>query len=328
MKPWDALTEAGRHRRLRSLALAALEQFPVKPGRLRLVGGFTNVIYRVDSPTGPHALRVDLMQDHTDRDVEIEVAWLEALGTDTDLDVARPVRTRSGGQYAYAGAEGVPGARRCTLFEWIPGRPIADHLSPGVYHKLGVLSARLHQHGARFTPPARPMPWDQVFYWPDDVDPYVLDRPEHAHHITRANRRTLERAVEVATDAFERLPEGRAQIVHGDLHPWNVHQSRGRLYALDFEDVMWADPVQDLAITLFYERDRAEYAALRSSFEGGYRTVAPWPASYDGEIEHFMAARTLMFINFVLNLDDDPAGFFARAFPRLEAFLERWARPT
>ena len=44
MKQWEQLTEGGQIRRLRPLALAALNSFPITPTRLRLVGGFTNII--------------------------------------------------------------------------------------------------------------------------------------------------------------------------------------------------------------------------------------------------------------------------------------------
>jgi len=70
MKPWDQLTERGRFRRLRSLALAALRQYDLTLERLRFVGGFTNAIYRVDTSAGAYAVRVDYMQDHSDSAVD------------------------------------------------------------------------------------------------------------------------------------------------------------------------------------------------------------------------------------------------------------------
>jgi len=51
------------------------------------------------------------------------------------------------------------------------------------------------------------------------------------------------------------------------------------------------------------------------------RSVAPWPVTYDGELEHFMAARTISFVNYVANLHDDPSGYYDAASPRLETFL-------
>ncbi len=46
----------------------------------------------------------------------------------------------------------------------------------------------------------------------------------------------------------------------------------------------------------------------------------------DGVLEHFVAARTISFVNYVANLLDDPSDYYDIAFPRLEAFLATWAR--
>ena len=136
--------------------------------------------------------------------------------------------------------------------------------------------------------------------------------------------RSPHRVITAAERAFARLDPETAHLIHGDLHPGNVHTYRSRLIALDFEDVMWGHRVQDVAITLFYERDHPGYADFRAAFEEGYRSAAAWPAAYDGELEHFMAARTVMFINYVANIENDPSQYFDVAFPRLDLFLETW----
>jgi Ser/Thr protein kinase RdoA (MazF antagonist) len=325
VKAWDLLTESGQMRRLRRLAERALEAFPIEPVRLRLVGGFTNVIYRVDTAAGPYAIRVDLHQDHSDADVDNELAWLEAIAADTTLEAAKPVLARDGSRYVYAAADGVPGPRRCVLFEWIPGGPLADRLSEDGYHALGRLSAGLHLHGAGFVPPHRPLTWDRVFYWPEEVDPVVVFKPEMQQYLGQGRRQILDQAIEVVERAFARLPAGEAQVTHGDLHPWNVHTYRNRLIAFDFEDVTWGHRVQDVATTLMYERSHEAYPDLRAAFEEGYRAVAEWPVQYAGELEHFMAARSLMFVNYVANLRDDPSDYYEVVFPRLRRFLAKWA---
>ena len=45
------------------------------------------------------------------------------------------------------------------------------------------------------------------------------------------------------------------RILHNDLHQWNVRIYRGRLSPIDFEDLMWGWPVQDIATTLYYHLD-------------------------------------------------------------------------
>ena len=327
MTPWEQLTERGRLRRLRDLATAALERYPIHPTGVCLVGGFTNAVFRIDTPDGPFALRIDHHQEHSDDDVAVELAWLGALAG-TDLDVCRAVAASDGSAFVHAEARGIPGSRRCALFEWVPGVPLGERLGDEHaevrYHRLGRLSAGLHGHAATFRPPHRPMAWDRVFYWPEEVDPVVWDRPQHAHHFTDGRREVVERAIAAVDPAFGRLDPSETRIVHGDLHPGNVHSYRSRLIALDFEDVMWAHPVQDVATTLFYERTNPRHPDLRAAFEDGYRSVARWPVTYDGEIEHFMAARTVMFVNYVCNIQDDPSDYLGVAIPRLEGFLRTW----
>ncbi len=324
MMNWEDLTEAGQFRRLRPLALAALQRYTLEPERLRFVGGFTNAIFRVDTIDGPYALRVDYRGDHSDADVENELAWLEALEADTDLDLCRFVRAGDGSSYIYAGADGVPGARRCVLFRWIPGRPLDDNITEDGYNALGRLAAGLHVHGGTFTPPHRPLVWDRVFYWPEEVDPVVIYEPRMDAFIDKTRRRILERALAVVSTAFARLDPAEAQVIHGDLHPSNVHRHRNRLIGFDFEDITLGHRVQDVAITLFYERDHPAYADLRAAYRDGYCSVAPWPVTYEGELEHFMAARSLSFVNYVANLQDDPSDYYEIVFPRLARFLADW----
>jgi len=325
MKDWESLTERGQIMRLRSLAETALGQYQIVPRRLRLVGGFTNVIFRVDTDDGPYALRVDLHQDHSDEDIEIEIAWLQSLAEISDLDIARVVSTRNARQYVHATGAGVPGTRRCVLFQWVPGKCLGDDPTVAGYHRLGQMSAGLHVHGEHFNPPHQPLTWDKVFYWPEEVDPVVVFDPDRAHYLTNGRREVLDRSIARVEPAFSKLVPDEAQVIHGDLHPYNVHVYRDRLIGFDFEDVTWGHRVQDIAITLFYERNHSGYDDFSAAFEEGYRTRADWPVSYDGELEHFMAARTIMFINYVANLHDDPTDYYEIAFPRLERFLENWS---
>lgn len=325
MKEWESLTERGQIMRLRSLGEAALAQYSMVPRRLRLVGGFTNVIFRVDTDHGPYALRVDLHQDHSDEDVEIELAWLQSLAGTSNLDTVRVVPTRNAQHYVHATGIGVPGTRRCVLFQWVPGRCLGDDPTVAGYHRLGQMSAGLHLHGENFNPPHQPLTWDKVFYWPQEVDPVVVFDPDRAHYLADGRREILDLSIAQVESAFSKLVHGEAQVIHGDLHPDNVHVYRNRLIGFDFEDVTWGHRVQDIAITLFYERNHPGYRDFRKAFEEGYRSCADWPVSYEGELEHFMAARTIMFINYVANLQNDPSDYYRIAFPRLERFLETWS---
>ena len=323
MKTWDQLTERGRLRRAKGVAVAALERYPVEVLGLRLIGGFTNALYRVDTPDGPLAMRVDLMQEHSDADADIELGWLEALASDRVVNVSAPIRTSDGELYTHATAPGVPGSRRCTLLTWVPGRALADRVEPRHFEAYGTMSALLHRHGARHQPPHRPMAWDRVFYYPEAVDPVVWNRPENAALLPAGGVAVVDEAIEIIQSTFDAIPDSDRQVVHGDLHLWNVHVRRNELWALDFEDIMWATPGQDIAITLYYVDEGAERQGLIEAFRRGYEAVAPWP-THELELDVFMAARRTMFVNFVFNIDlPDREAFLERSIPKLAAFVAR-----
>lgn len=323
MKSWDELTERGRLRRTRNVALAALEQYPVEVTGLSLIGGFVNALYRVETPDGPLAIRVDVMGEHSDTDADVELGWLEALAADRVVNVPTPLRTVAGALYTHATAPGVPGTRRCALFTWVPGATLADRMHAHHFGGYGRMSALLHRHGAGHHPSSRPMAWDRVFYFPEEVDPVVWDRENNSGAFPDGGIDTVRRAIEIVEARLASITDADRQIVHGDLHIWNVHVRRSELWALDFEDVMWATPAQDLAISLYYLEGRPDRDQLVAAFRAGYEQIAPWPAT-DDELDVFMAARRLMFVNLVFNLGTIDVGeFLAGSIPKLEAFVAR-----
>ena len=66
MKNWNDLTEQGQVRRLRKLALLALEKYDVDVASLRLIAVHTNTLFRVNSQDGKkYALRISTPGEHT-----------------------------------------------------------------------------------------------------------------------------------------------------------------------------------------------------------------------------------------------------------------------
>ena len=127
MTPFYELTERGQARRLRRLAATALQQYALVVSRIRLIAVHTNCLFRIDTVDGAkYALRICTPGEHTLADNLAEITWLTALQRDTDLHVPTPINNRNGSPITMAEAEGVPEARRCILFEWIPGRPLDD----------------------------------------------------------------------------------------------------------------------------------------------------------------------------------------------------------
>ena len=122
----------------------------------------------------------------------------------------------------------------------------------------------------------------------------------------------VRRAIEIIAPELERLHRERCPgVIHGDLQMGNVMVHRGRLTAFDFEDVMRGAPVQDIAITLSYGRARPDYLELRRAFRAGYERRRGWPVEFEGQLELLMAARKVMFLNYLLRTEPEPEDFVA-----------------
>jgi Ser/Thr protein kinase RdoA (MazF antagonist) len=325
VRPFADLSEQGRVRRLHGLARRVLASYPFTVRRLRCIARETNTTFRVDTASGDvFALRVSPPPSDTALDTPSELAWLEALADAEGIDTVGPVPDRNGCLMSTVEHPGVDGPRTCVVFSWLPGRPVGDDAAPDDYRRLGVVAARLHDRAERWTAPAgfSPVVWDRVFYYP--TEPVVLYEDRFRSLMTPERTRVV-RAVEARAAAeLTRLHRERPiMVLHGDLHPWNVHRHRDGLLVFDFEDVMLGAAVQDVAITLFYNRDRPDYRDLRAAFEEGYRSLRRWPVEYEGQLELLMAARTVMFINYVLRMGIDPEEHVPRMTGRIRGVLSR-----
>jgi len=237
LKKFSELSGRGKSNRLRKVALRALENYDLPVISVRLLTVETNTYFRVDTSDGrKFAMRIYSNEETTLKDNLAEVYWLNAIKRDTDIPAPRPVSMRNGDFIAVVDIPEMPDERRCVLFEWIPGKSIGEDISIEDYYKLGRLQALLHDHAAALKPPPeiRPKSWDKVFYYPEE--PVVVFSGEYDHLFTSGRRKTIEKTIERADDFFERLFSDRSGgiLIHGDLHFYNVHSYRGRLYVIPF----------------------------------------------------------------------------------------------
>lgn len=303
MKAWNDLTERGQAQRLRPLVTRALSRYGIRDARIRLFEVATNVVFRIDADGASYAMKIDVEDDFTEQHVDISIDWLAAVNADTDIPVVQLVQARDGANYVYESADGVPENRRCTLYRWVYGNALFDVISDDAYRKLGVLTARLHSHAADYVPIAEPIRWDKVFYFPNEE--VIYDHPEFRHRLNANMQKLVPECIEAVTPILESLYATPGRLIHADLHGWNVNVYRGGLTLLDFDDVMWGQPVHDIAITFGYKRDDDGYPGWIAAYEDGYRSVADWPVEDQAHIDALMVARRLMFTNYVLTFPDD-----------------------
>jgi Ser/Thr protein kinase RdoA (MazF antagonist) len=329
VKDFYALTVRGQARRLRQMARAALGHYDLDVRRIRLLSNVFNGIFRLDTADGDKAvLRINLPGLRRREEIRSEMMWLDALRRDMpDIGVPRPLRTRDGELMVTVAHPGVPEPRHAVIFSWVPGRDLSHEMSEKNYHGLGALTARLHDHAGRWAPPDG--------FWLKTLDevcpfgrPDALFDDAHRESFPPGGREVYREAVDYLDKALRKLYTTRPGpfVLHADLHQLNIRVSRGKLFALDFDDAMIGYPVQDIGITFYHMHREANYAALCEAFRAGYVTQRPWPEQYPREIETQIIWRIVHLTNYVIQSGNPEwrataPGYIAEMTPRLRAFL-------
>ncbi len=327
MDPSRAQAEATR---LFPLAQRVLSRYDFDVAEIEHLATHSNVMFRVVAGNGhQRVLRVGTPHANSRSNIEVEVSWLDALDRETDLDVVRPIRTSDGELIVDEFDEGIEKERPCVLFSWIPGRPVGRDSGSFAYRLLGAMSASLQEHGRTWAPPPHAVMrrWDEVFYYERALDPVVIGDPTFGHLFDRRRRNKISKAGELASRVIaDSYAIAAPQVVHGDLHEWNVHVASSRLYAFDFEDVMWALPAQDAAISLYSSRNSDNAGEVRSAFRKGYESVAPWPIVDDRQLDGFHAARQIMLMNYAARTlrTEEAADYIDNVMPWLESYVARY----
>jgi Ser/Thr protein kinase RdoA (MazF antagonist) len=308
-----------------------LRRYPFLAREVRHLATHSNVMFRVVAENGHQmVLRVGTPHANSRSNIEVEVSWLDALARDTDLDVARPIRTAGGALIVDEYDSQIDKERSCVLFSWIPGQPMGSGSGPFAYRLLGQMCASLQVHGRDWTPPpaAELRTWDRVFYYQEDLGPVIIENPLYSHLFDTARVTTIRKATALAeTVIAESYDADAPHLVHGDLHEWNVHMAGSRLYAFDFEDVMYALPSQDISICLYSSRNSEIRNEIRSAFRRGYEAIAAWPLQDDRQLDGFHAARQIMLMNYAgrtLRMGE-AADYIDQVMPWLERYVSRYA---
>lgn len=321
-RTFSSLTRRGQLRRLLGLVRLVLAEYDLPVLRVNYLLKATNLHFKVQAADGQrYILRMSADNDSTLQENRIGIFWLQALKREGEISVVQPVPRRDGEYISLAQAAGDDLLRRCVLSRWVPGRTLTG--TAGQYRLLGGLMARLHENAAALVlpPDMEPKRWDRVFYFNDEHAIYHL--PQYAALITPQRKALLDEGVRICDPLLSSLYASGQQpiLIHGDLHLWNVHLHRGSVTALDFDDITFGFPEQDIAITLFYAFDRPNYLDLLAAFRRGYTALRPWPEVSNALLAGLMAAREVNFINYILDREQDPSAMLERMFPRLEKML-------
>jgi Ser/Thr protein kinase RdoA (MazF antagonist) len=305
MKEFKSLTTRGKIQRYRRGLVDALGAYPLKIDSVSFVSYESRPVFRIKADQGIFAAKFYIPSEHDYSQLKGEVQFLKHISEHSALTVETPFPNLEGEYITELDSRWLPETARFVLVSWVPGRQLAD-LSTRSYHYLGTCVAELYKASASFKPSSEfnILRNDRVFYWDEEVilskkDPDLL--PPNRQERFRIGVSISQQAIEQAWQASSPI------VIHNDPHPCNLKIHQGKLSMYDFEDIALGRPEQDIGTAMYHVRFRDDFSVFYDSFRKGYEAIQPWPIESDELLDAFIMARLLMFANYVINYDINPA---------------------
>lgn len=267
-----------------------LADYPIEVSRVRVLNHLFNTTFRVDSPQGKFALRINTNSKREPEEMNAEVAWVDALARETDLWVPAPQRTEGGELIVECESAAMGRRLRGVLYSWLPGPDVWRTLDPRIAEAMGAATAKLHQHGRGFKFPegARLHPLK---------DPYFGYPYQLREAMPNLDHSLFERTFDLAVPILERLEADTLMPLHYDVHMGNVKWSRGRLSVFDFDDSLMGHPAFDAYVTVFYLRSREGWPELEARYWQGLGSSPEAMGVTKEEFEILVASRGILLAN-------------------------------
>ena len=252
-----------------------------------------NATLKVQTTDGQlFALRVNINSPRTPDNLAAEIAWVNFLARDGRVNVPNPIANKQGDFHTSIFHEPSQRTLHCVLYSWLDGEEVGDQPSSEQLRALGAAMATLHKSSENFElPTGAKLPLLSDPMW--ETEDYLLGEKSVLDPQAKA---LISRAIDAIASETKRLfASQKPQIIHADLHGWNVMCRDGILSVLDFDDCGIGLPLQDLATAIYYLDTPEQDAALKE----GYESVAPLPEFSQSDLDMLLLQRRIILLNYL-----------------------------
>jgi len=288
---------------LQALANDALPLWDVPAdATARLINVSENVTYLVESATGYKAiLRIHRENYHTERAIACELAWIDALGAESEVATPRYYLGRNGQAIQQASNDGLVEPRFLVLFQFVEGNAPDESgdLTEG-FKNLGTIAARCHEHTLSWK---RPSPFER-FVW--DGDAVFGPEPtwgnwRAAPNVTSQVSEILEKTehkIRARLAAYGKAPQ-RYNLIHADMRLANLLVSDTGTRLIDFDDCGMGWLMYDFAAAVSFIEDDPRISALKAAWLQGYRTIRTLDREDEAEMDTFIMLRRMALLAWI-----------------------------
>lgn len=263
---------------------------------------------------------MNINSGRTEANISAEIFFVNALAAAGKFRVATPIRNQDGSFVSKVRHHESDRELYCVLFSWLDGEDVGDEPELDVVFKIGSLMAQMHDATQDLKlPEGAELPILDDFMW--HVEDLLLGPKSLLTLDEKAKITSARAAIEsVVSDLFTKSSK---QLIHADLHGWNLKVHEGALSVFDFDDSGIGLPIQDLATAMYYLDTAEQEAALKA----GYEAVRPLPEFSELQMKALLLQRRIHLLNYVHETQNPEHRemldeYQAETLRRIDAFLE------
>ena len=282
-----------------AIAHKALESYPLEIKEVSLINNEYNATFKVLTKDETHyALRVNVNSPRSIENLKAEIAWVNFLREDARVKVPHPISTTEDQYFVTVANHLGSNEFKCVLYSWLEGEELGDEPTPEQTRLLGAAMATLHLSSKDFKLPAgAALPNFKHPMW--ETEDFLLSAKSVLDPAAKA---LVAQTLEVIKSEMDELyRQNTQQIIHADLHGWNVMWHDGEVAAFDFDDCGIGLPIQDIAIAIYYLDTPEQDAALKE----GYSSVAELPRYSESQMQMFMIQRRIILLNYLYETSNE-----------------------
>lgn len=276
---------------------------------LRLLSLSENATYLVDDGD-PMVLRVHRPGYHPLEAIRSELAWMNALRTETSVITPELIHARDGSDVVTAEVDG--SLLHVDAVSFVAGCTAEEDPDAVGFDELGRLTAIMHDHARGWTAPGG----FTRFRW--DLETILGPAARWgnwrlAPGLTDADRTDIQAA---ADDVTAKLTEfgcapDRFGLVHADLRLANLmvdpSEPGGKITVIDFDDCGWSWYLADLGAAVSFIEDTPAGERIIADWLTGYFEVGSIPSGHLTLIPAFVMMRRIMLTAWIASHFDADA---------------------
>ena len=328
MKKYDELTGPGKKRRMHGVAKEAVKQYDIDVKSISYITEATNIFFKVTDNSGKkYALKICQEESSKIEDNLTEVFLIEQVAKNSDVTVPEVLYSSAGNGVVWVEHDGFDLKKRIVMYNWLEGSEIDGREDESYFEKLGKAMAKLHKatEGIAIPDGIMPKKWDRIFYYRDEVPVYKEEK--YQKFLTPEFHEVMDFIIPYLDEKLSGYYNNSSpQLIHADLNPYNMWTHKNEIRIMDFEEAMFAMPVHDFAIALFYYRydDNFDYSMVYDLLIEGYSDVKDLPRFTEYDTELLMTARRVNFLNYDLLVDEAPAEYIKRNLERVNEYIKKY----